>query len=1218
MMDPLSVIASVAGIATATFQIIGFLSTIKGGGKERLSLLNELTHLWLAVIAVQARFAPDGDSPDKKPFLAQLRPFEFDGIISDIETVVEHLESKLKSRSSYGKVRRTLVWPLDKQEVTQAIERIHRLQQTLQLALSQSTQALAQEIYHDGQFTRSVISEAQRKDIIEWLSPLNFMAKQRMIFAEHHKGTCRWFLERKDYLAWKAEDNAMLFCAGIPGAGKTVLSSIVAHELDGECDVGKAATLMLYCKWDDALSQSIDTLMGSLVKQVIQKYGIGPQESIEIYSKHSGAGTKPDREEILLVLTAELSRFSKTFIIVDGLDELRQEKTRIELLGILTSINATVNVMITSRGLDNIVRHFHRNIIHRYCSQCLAPCPRHHFHCPDCRSLSSDPVDFNLCHHRGHVLRKQFSNLKTYVHWRVASSEFLCHIVDTVVMSNDGMFLLAKFNMDTLTSKLRPAEVMKALDSLPKELDGTYTDAMLRIADLPSSHREVVMELLRREIEHAIAVADGDRDIDCDNIILVFDETENFFSPTKLASTCLTYLLFDVFQSGACSGSSESAEFDGRIEKYPFLNYAAKFWGKHLLQAPHGNLYDRAWQILQDPNYLAASTQALWYLDDEDSASWAGKNGSSALHLATHFGLNKLVTEILAKDVDPNIKDMNGTAPLALAAKKGSVNAAATLIRAGASINAAARHDQEEMVKLLVEQDGINRTPLMIASTYGYTGIIRLLLLAPQLEINQESLSSEIDAVQLLLNHSGTTALIYAAQRGDRKIAEALLDKGADMEVSQKESGGTALHQMLLGRGANVHHQDNFGRSPLHSAACNGRTELVRILLEFDKSLDVNLQDNNGKTTLHDVALYHGADPTIRDNYGRTPMRIAREMNEAAIMELLRATQEGSENKQSESFSPLPLRRTNTELCIDKPLSLWALAKADLIEELRTHLSNGPSDEINLTDPDLGQTALHYATANNNAEMVELLVTHGADLNIGNAWERKPLHLAALHDSTGPAEILLKAGAQVDAKDQWGHTPLTIASTKLLPIATLLISNGADLSDGRLNLNKLLGLAVENGNQTAVRRLVTAGAELWRKSSLGYTPFMVAKMHNHTEIANLILELGQFSGSTTSAVLPITDSDYDENQFGASSLDGLKSIKTSHNESTRSLSQNSQKESEGIDVGQKQTVEPNSTKTSKELGTSGAMLRKGHSGILFWRQRYCILLHRGSVSPLSK
>ncbi|KAH8427472.1 uncharacterized protein LDX57_005185 [Aspergillus melleus] len=138
----------------------------------------------------------------------------------------------------------------------------------------------------------------------------------------------------------------MLFCPGIPGAGKTFLSSVVVHELDSECDASNAAVLMLYCKWDDSLSKSIDALLGSLLKQATHKHGIILQEMAEPYYRHSSAGTKPTREEALSMLTAELRRFSKTFIIVDGLDELREEKTGVDLLEILTSIDATVNMMV--------------------------------------------------------------------------------------------------------------------------------------------------------------------------------------------------------------------------------------------------------------------------------------------------------------------------------------------------------------------------------------------------------------------------------------------------------------------------------------------------------------------------------------------------------------------------------------------------------------------------------------------------------------------------------------------------------------------------------------------------------------------------------------------------------------------------------------------------------------------------------------------------------
>jgi ankyrin repeat domain-containing protein 50 len=578
------------------------------------------------------------------------------------------------------------------------------------------------------------------------------------------------------------------------------------------------------------------------------------------------------------------------------------------------------------------------------------------------------------CGYKGHPSFKQFNSfivhitaveedLLTYVQWRIASSDFLkqcvelkeglmTDIIDTVVKANGGMFLLAKFNMDTLASKLRPGEVATALRALPKELDGTYTDAMLRICDLPSNQKEVVMEFLCwvvfaeqplqiSEIEHAIAVSESDRDIDHDNIVrapvlasmcaglVQFDESdcvrlvhysaENFFRQNwdrwfpegsrKLTSTCLTYLLFEPFKDGACSGPSESADFDDRLEKYPFLSYTAKNWGKHLLQTPQDDLYDKARRLLTDAGYLATSTQALWYLEDEDSTSWAGKNGSSALHLATHFGLDKLVAELLDQGVDPNTKDANGATPLALAAERGIVDVAKTLIQAGASVNAvdnigaaplheAAEHDQEEIVKLLLEQKDINvnishsrrmqYTPLMLAALYGYTGVVKLLLSMPQLEINKcwsdpqgmtalmlAACNNELEVVETLLTHPGididyqeprgSTALIYAAEGGYADIVEALLDHGANTEVLQKDTEGTALLraidensipvvELLLRRGANVHHKDCFGRGMLHGAACNGRTEIIRILLDFDKTLDVNMRDVSGKTTLHDVA----------------------------------------------------------------------------------------------------------------------------------------------------------------------------------------------------------------------------------------------------------------------------------------------------------------------------------------------------------------------------
>jgi len=101
----------------------------------------------------------------------------------------------------------------------------------------------------------------------------------------------------------------------------------------------------------------------------------------------------------------------------------------------------------------------------------------------------------------------------------------------------------------------------------------------------------------------------------------------------------------------------------------------------------------------------------------------------------------------------------------------------------------------------------------------------------------------------------------YAFERGDLQRSQQLLDEGADinarfinaegfttlmMAVKKKEN--TQATAWLLERGADPDVRNFSGRSALHLAARDGRTEQVKLLLA--EGAAVNMRDERGDTPL--------------------------------------------------------------------------------------------------------------------------------------------------------------------------------------------------------------------------------------------------------------------------------------------------------------------------------------------------------------------------------
>ena len=72
----------------------------------------------------------------------------------------------------------------------------------------------------------------------------------------------------------------------------------------------------------------------------------------------------------------------------------------------------------------------------------------------------------------------------------------------------------------------------------------------------------------------------------------------------------------------------------------------------------------------------------------------------------------------------------------------------------------------------------------------------------------------------------------------------------------------------------------------------------------------------------------------------------------------------------------------------------------------------------------LQMTVLHLAALYIcSAELVQVLIEAGADVNAVNSWQDSPLHLAS-EQNPAVVPVLLEAGAKVNVLDKWRHSPL--------------------------------------------------------------------------------------------------------------------------------------------------------------------------------------------------
>ena len=156
--------------------------------------------------------------------------------------------------------------------------------------------------------------EKKRGAIIDWLSPLSFQARQSEMYNHcmQQNVSTPSLLKSPEFDAWTSGPPWMLRCVGEPGAGKTFLCALVIERLQSIFKNRNVPVLCIYLNYKESGIQTLDNLIGSLLKQLLQ-HPHAEFQSVEAKRLFSGAESesRPTLDAFYQAFRAEIQHFER-------------------------------------------------------------------------------------------------------------------------------------------------------------------------------------------------------------------------------------------------------------------------------------------------------------------------------------------------------------------------------------------------------------------------------------------------------------------------------------------------------------------------------------------------------------------------------------------------------------------------------------------------------------------------------------------------------------------------------------------------------------------------------------------------------------------------------------------------------------------------------------------------------------------------------------------
>ncbi|KKP06190.1 hypothetical protein THAR02_01703 [Trichoderma harzianum] len=693
-----------------------------------------------------------------------------------------------------------------------------------------------------------------------------------------------------------------------------------------------------------------------------------------------------------------------------------------------------------------------------------------------------------------------------------------------LIEKSDGMFQYIRCQFEALQKLSSLRDIHQALEDLPKGLDETY-DRMLQGIDdryrkpvanslkwLAFSVQPLTVdELAEIFIMHpydAVVIDNTERLFATRDVLIYFSGliVENQETVRLAHFSIKEYLVSSRIRQHFTSTFSFSD-----IDAHLFIAYSCFSYIRYMSTlANEGDDQSHALKVYAARNcliHLEMVPSEYWHAGVIDILRFIGskyltqQDLDTALWYAVYGRRKEVAVLLLERGADPNTsriatsdigyKFVKHGDVLQIAVSWGDAAMVKLLLDRGADINAqrwgsalqtAAERGRLDILKLLVERGAKINGPSNEKGT-----VLSAAIRHDDLECLQFLLDSGADINMLGTAEGARTALCEAATCKRWRQFDLLLDRGADVNIGGE--GGYPLEQLIDLR---YWPPSNFSSMPRFGSPGDALPRIERLL-----SLGAN---PNAQARDHHTAL-HAAVSGWKNKNSSFYEQVAQLLIDNGADVNIRACT-GIGNKWA----------TEREMREPQPL-LYHCAFDGSTSMAKLLLENGAAVDVTLQTGQFGN-ALQMASSEGHIEMMQLLLDHGAQVNIQGGYYGTALNAACARSFSDDAipiiRLLLERGADVNIGGGEFGFPLQAVCARSIPeagiLAQILLDHGADVNARGGEYGTALQAACVH-SPTTVQLLLDHGADINAAGGEYGNALQAACIHYPT-IVRLLLDRG--------------------------------------------------------------------------------------------------------------